>query len=269
MQGESLREELLSRAKTVKVLPTLNTIMDKAFRVLNDKNSSFGQLMDVIKYDQAISCKIVSIANSAFYSRGVPIMTLQRAMISVGFDEIKNIVTCLIFMDNILKQLKLKEEDLKALWKHSLMVAYAAKVLAGKTMLEDPEKMFTVSLLHDIGKVILYMQDPEYRQTFDEAQRAGKDVCAFERTRYGIDHQEIGYYMSMKWRFPEEFTNVIRHHHGMVGENGDPLVRTVRIVDRFCMNPEADLGVEGLILVQERENIENQIEKITELLGSL
>ena len=264
-----MREELLNKAKTVKVLPTLNTIMDKTFQVLNDKNSSFGQLMDVIKYDQAISSKIISIANSAFYSRGVPIMTLQRAMISVGFDEIKNIVTCLIFMDNILKQLKLKEEDLKALWKHSLMVAYAAKVLAGKTMTEDPEKMFTVSLLHDIGKVIFYMHDPEYRQSLDEAQREGKDVCVFEKSRYGIDHEEIGYYMSMKWRFPEEFTSVIRHHHGMVGDNGGSLVHTVRIVDRFCMNPETDLGVEGMILQQEKANIETQIERLTELLGSV
>ena len=268
MQSESLREELLHKAKTVKVLPTVTTIIDNAFRVLNDKNSSFGQLMDVIKYDQAISSKIISIANSAFYSRGVQIMTLQRAMISVGFDEIKNIVTCLIFMDNILKQLKLKEEDLRALWKHSLTVACAAKLLAGRTMTEDPEKVFTVSLLHDIGKVILYMHDPTYRPSMDEAQREGKDVCGFERNKYGVDHEEIGYYMAIKWRFPEEFTAVIRQHHRAVGENGDALIRIVRIVDRFCMNPDADLGVEGMFLVQERENIEKQIEKINELLGS-
>src|SRR5512135_611695 len=98
MQTITLREELLARAEAAKVLPTPNTVISELFRVMNDPNSSFKQLFDVVRYDQAICSKIISIANSAYYSRGSSIMNLERAMIVVGFDEIKNILTCLAFL---------------------------------------------------------------------------------------------------------------------------------------------------------------------------
>ena len=67
MTSRSLRDELLDKARTVKVLPAATTIVDKIFRLLNDQDSSFNQLMEVVGYDQAITSKIISIANSAFY----------------------------------------------------------------------------------------------------------------------------------------------------------------------------------------------------------
>jgi putative nucleotidyltransferase with HDIG domain len=269
MASRSLRDELLAEARTVKVLPAVTTIVDKIFRLLNDQDSSFNQLMEVVGYDQAITSKIISIANSAFYGRGVQIMTLKRAMISIGFDEIRSIVTCLILRDNILRHLKLNPGDLKALWMHVLSVACSAEMLAAKTGADDPEKVFTASLLHDLGKVILYMHDSAYRQALDEALQDGKDACAFERGLYGVDHEELGASLALKWRLPEEIAAVISHHHGPVGEAVDPMLRMVRIVDTFCMNSTIDLGIEGIILSRQRADIEKYVDQITELLESV
>ena len=84
--------------------------------------------------------KIISIANSAYYSRGIEIFDLQRAMLTIGFEEVQGIVTCLMFVENILKKLKLKEQDLFALWKHSIQVACSAKMLSERLLIEDPRK---------------------------------------------------------------------------------------------------------------------------------
>ena len=67
---EPLREEVLARASTTKALPTLNSVMNKLFSLMDDANSSLSQLFSIVRYDQAISSKIISIANSAYYSRG-------------------------------------------------------------------------------------------------------------------------------------------------------------------------------------------------------
>jgi putative nucleotidyltransferase with HDIG domain len=266
MQAATLREELLTRAESVKVLPTLNTIVNELFRVMNDANSSFKQLYDVVRYDQAIGSKIISIANSAYYSRGSDIVNLERAMIVVGFDEIKNIIMCLTFLKEILNRWKLSQKDLASLWTHSLMVAYAAKTLSAKTMVEDPEKVFTISVLHDLGKVLFYAYGDEYGRVEKEAKETGKDLCFLEREFFGTDHQEVGYYISAKWRFPAEFTNVIRKHHGKA-EGKIPLVDIVKLADRFVTDPRADLGPEGIILSREREWIESETRRINELLG--
>ena len=234
MRTETIREELLTKAKTLRVLPTLSTVVDRVFDVLNDKNASFRELVDIVRYDQAISSKIISIANSAYYSRGVKIMSLQRAMIVIGLEELKYIVTCLVFLEGILSKLALRDEDLMELWGHSVYVAHAAKVLSANTLVEEPEKVFTVALVHDIGKVILYMYLNDYRHLINGCNGKRKDLCEEERSRFGIDHQEIGYYMSMKWRLPAEFGKVIRYHHDniSVGEC-EALLGIIRTADQF------------------------------------
>jgi putative nucleotidyltransferase with HDIG domain len=271
MRTETIRQDLLTRAKTLKVLPTLSTVVDRLFEILNDRNASFSELVDIVRYDQAISSKIISIANSAYYSRGIKIMSLQRAMIMVGMEELKYIVTCLVFLEGILRKLRLRDEDLVTLWSHSVYVACAARVLSTNTLVEEPEKVFTLALVHDIGKVLMYMYLDDYRHLINGCNGNGKqkDLCAEERSRFGIDHQEIGYYMSMKWRFPSEFGKVIRYHHDnkCVGES-EVLLNLIRTADTFADFPDADLGMEGFILLREKERIDREAERIKMLLGS-
>ena len=153
MSTTSIRDNLMGKAASLKVIPTMSSIVDRLLDLLSlNVDCSFADLSDVIKYDQSISSKIISIANSAYYSRGVEIYSLHRAILIMGFDEVKKIVMCLLFMNNILKSLKLKGRDLTDLWKHSACVACAARTLSEKMLVEDPQKVFTVSLLHDIGK---------------------------------------------------------------------------------------------------------------------
>ncbi|HBA56020.1 MAG TPA: hypothetical protein DCZ04_16635 [Syntrophorhabdus aromaticivorans] len=261
---KNLREQLIDRIKTLQILPTLDNVAEKLLVILDDKNSSFHDLNNVIKYDQAISSKVISIANSAYYSRGVEIFSLQRAMITIGYEEVKNIVTCLLFVENILKELKLRSDLLLELWKHSVYVACAARVLAGRIFSEDPQKVFTVALLHDIGKIILYMAVEDYSELVQDTVGKGKSLNKVEMARFGTNHEELGYILSVKWRFPEEFSQVIRcHHEGAVPEKYQPLLRMVRAADRFTtasIHHNAD--PETFILLKEREGIMKEMRKI-------
>ncbi len=266
MQCSTLREDVLARAETLKVLPTLNSVIDEVLRVLSDENSSFNRLFNVVRYDQAVSSKVISIANSAYFGRGSQITNLERAMVAIGFDEIRRIVMCLVFLKEMLHEWDLSQADLAILWTHSLSVACAAKVLAAKTMAEDREKVFTVSILHDIGKVPLFMHGDPYRKLIEEAARTGTDICCLENETFGIDHQEVGQFMAVKWRFPQEFSAVIRKHHGRV-ETGEPLVDLIAKADRFVENPAADLGAEGIILRGEESLIKAETQRIGELMG--
>ena len=176
MQTLTQREDLLEKAKALKVLPTLNAIIDEVLRVLGDENSSFSRLLSIVKYDQAISSKVISIANSAYFSRGTRIVDLERAMAAIGFDEMKRIVMCLVFLKEMLHEWKLSQADITALWTHTISVACAAKILATRTMTEDREKVFTVLILHDIGKVPFYMYE-QYHTLKKEARDKRRDIA--------------------------------------------------------------------------------------------
>ena len=267
MQITDIRENLIDRATMLKVIPTVSNIVDKVLDVISLKeDSSVNDLNDVIKYDQSISSKIISIANSAYYSRGIEIFSLQRAMLVIGFEEVKKIVMCLIFMNDILKSLRLKRRNLVSLWKHSAYVACAARTLSERMLTEDPQKVFTISLLHDIGKAVMYMNVDNYDAMLKEAVLKAKDLAEAEREMFGVDHQEIGYTIGVKWHFPEEFLYAIRYHHEEGTDKYDNLLRLVRAADNFALETNADPGPEGLILLNEREAIMTEMNGIIEFL---
>lgn len=260
------REQLINRASEIKVIPTLGGVVDRVFTVLGNNNSSFNDLSDVVKYDQAISSKIISIANSAYYSRGIEIFNLQRAMLTIGFEEVRSIVSCLLLMEGMIKMLKLKEADLLALWKHSIEVAYAARILSEHLLVEDPQKVYTASLLHDIGKIVFYLAVPDYGEMLRE-MKSTADSVTVERERFGIDHQETGYIVAVKWKFPHDFARVIRRHHGDLGDNQqDGLLRLVNASDRFFTRSLNSHSKEAFILDKERNAIAFEVEKIMKFL---
>jgi len=260
------REQLINRASEIKVIPTLDGIVNRVFTVLGNNNSSFNDLSDVVRYDQAISSKIISIANSAYYSRGIEIFNLQRAMLTIGFEEVRSIVSCILLMEGIIKMLKLKEEDLLSLWKHSIEVASAARVLSERLLIEDPQKAYTASLLHDIGKIVFYLALPDYAEMLKGMKSTG-DMVAFERDQFGIDHQETGYIIAVKWKFPHDFARVIRGHHGDHSSNQqDALLRIVNASDRFSTHTLNSRSTEAFILDKERNAIALEVEKIMEFL---
>jgi putative nucleotidyltransferase with HDIG domain len=251
--AQIIREELLESADATRSLPMLSGMMNEVFRIIADPDSSFGQLHDVVKYDQAISSRIISIANSVHYSRGTQVTSLERAMVMVGFKEIERIIMCLVFMKQIMAPWKLAQEDLAVVWEHSLNVAHASRTLAIRTGVEDPEKTFAVSILHDIGKLIFYMYGDRYAELTGKARDGALDICDLERAEYGVDHQEVGHRMSIKWEFPKEFSDVILRHH-------DPSDRQVAIID---IVRHADAFMSGREdVLPERERTVLQLERI-------
>ena len=242
-------------------------IFDTVIKILNDTNSSVDDLSDVIKYDLSLSSKIVSIANSAFYSRGTEIFSLPQAIINIGFQQTKSIIVCLLFMENIRKTLKLKDEDLLAFWKHSIYVACSAKILSEKTLVEEPQKAYISSLLHDIGKIVFYAEVDNYDSIVCGADTNGNSLNKIENNAFGIDHQEIGHIIAIKWKLPEAVSCVIRYHHEQPPEEKyKHLVKIAQTADRFLLNPD-HADPESLILLKEKGSIEREIKKHMEVLN--
>jgi putative nucleotidyltransferase with HDIG domain len=266
MQNTSMKEEVADRVRTLKVLPTLRSIINELLAIITKKDASLQELFNVVKYDQAITSKILTVANSAYYSRGANVADLERAMIAIGFDEIKKIIMCVVFLKEILGAWNLSPRDLALLWVHSLSVGCAAKILNTHTASESAETVFTASILHDIGKVVFCTFGEKYYKIEEDARQRNLDICDLEREEFGLDHQSVGFFMSKKWGFPDEISKVIRNHHGPSGTPGS-LLHIIRAADTFIDRPQADAGQEGAILLGEREKIADETRRISEYLN--
>jgi HD-like signal output (HDOD) protein len=111
--------------------------------------------------------------------------------------------------------------------------------------------------------VLLYITVEDYQDLVSETHTKGKHLNKEERAIYGTDHEELGYILSVKWQFPEEFSEVIRHHHdGKVIDKHEPLLKLVRAADKFSTATAQDSDPETFILMKERDGIIQEMEKI-------
>lgn len=75
------------------------------------------------------------------------------------------------------------------------------------------EEAFIAGLLHDIGKVILNVQDrAKFIETLKLSLEQGLNSVEAERRIFGIDHTEVGNAAAEAWKLPELLVYAIAHH---------------------------------------------------------
>lgn len=262
---KSVQERLYNRAFELKIAPSLQCLIDRMIFLITDSNSSINDIYKVLNQDPGLSAKILSIANSAYYNRGYPLYNLHQALVNIGLEEVKNIILCLILMDGIRGTLKFK--DLFRFWRHSIFVATSAKILAEKTLDENPQVAYMGALLHDIGKIVFYSEIIDYEIRSKSLISDKKEIVMAEKELFGTDHQEIGYIIAKKWGLPEAITSIIKNHHNSEKGNELMLLKLIRISDIFFYCRETNGDPEKLVLIKEKENINAELKKNMELLN--
>jgi len=258
-----IRQRLLSKTYELKLAPSMQCIIDRTIETVTNPASSITDILKIIEIDPSISAKILGIANSAYYNRGTNTCDLHHALIKIGLNELKNVILCLLIVDNLLKELKIRFSDLLEFWRHSIYVAHSAKILAEKTLDYEPQKAYIVSLLHDIGKMVFYSEIDDYSKITHGVDVRERPIWETERECFGIDHQEIGYIIAKKWRLPETVCSVIGNHHNTCNSenNNRNLLKITRLVDGFFYCQDTNGSPEKLILLKEKDNIRMEVKK--------
>jgi HD-like signal output (HDOD) protein len=199
---------------SVKSLPTLPEIFHKVLVLVADEDASLKELSDLISYDQAISTRLLKVANSAYYGFMKKIATIQRAIVVLGFEEVKSL-TLGIGLFNTMKRVKGSTSlNLHNFWLHSVGCA-----LAGQNISQNAEGLeegvaFTACLLHDIGKLVLdcfFIQ--HYSQVLKMVQLKEVSLAEAETEMMGFNHADVGGWLCEKWKLPPLLSNPISFHH--------------------------------------------------------
>jgi putative nucleotidyltransferase with HDIG domain len=190
-------------------LPTLPIIAQRILTLTDDENTSTQQLAKIIASDQALTVRILSLANSAYYGHRAQISTPGHAITVIGWTMLKQVSLSVL----ICKVLGPSENRLP-FWRHSLMAANAAAATATLAKAQNADAAYIGGLLHDVGKVVLDVSLPaEYMQV---RRRVERDHCSFveaEQSIFQTDHVEVGAWMAERWQLPPELVNAIGLHH--------------------------------------------------------
>lgn len=270
LSGETLKSEML---RNIKELPPMPQTIFKAREIMANPKSSFKELGQIIEKDQAIAAKVLRFANSAYYGLRGKVTSIQLASVVLGHKTVGELIT--IAGTFRLMGEKLDGYDLGAgeLWRHSLGVACASKIIANKKNPGLANDAFTAGLIHDAGKLILGPYILERKEEFQ--QFMADDRRTFlnaEREILGFDHSQIAADVCKNWRIPQSLAVAIEYHHYPSRSQGSELAYIVHVADAIAMMTGLGLGVDGMnyqmddkaieFLVLQQKDISNIIVEI-------
>ena len=242
MNQEKAKQLIINKIKN---LPTLPDIVHKIVTLVREENTSARDLCKLISYDQAISLRLLRVANSAYYGFLSEVATVQHAIVILGFDEVKRLslgIAMFNFMKGASNATSLVIEEF---WKHCVGCSLAAGIICKKVGVKSGMPS-TSSLLHDLGKLVLdNLFSREYKIVLEKAKVEKVSTVDIEKEILGFTHTDVGLWLCGKWKLPSSLTLPIAYHHQVdeVDQENILQVSIVHLADILCK--KADIGSSG------------------------
>jgi HD-like signal output (HDOD) protein len=227
-------------------IATLPEITVKVVELVENPKSTAQDLHKVISGDPALCSRILKVVNSSFYGLPGQIGSINRAIVMLGLNAVKNIAIAASLAKLFRGGDLTSTFSAKDLWTHCNVTAAGAKIIANTMKLGLSDEAFLAGLIHDIG--IMVEMQADRAKLIEVLRRVGadskgvpaNDMLEAELAVFGATHEDFGAGLCEKWKFPKSFANVTGFHHRpmQLPADSQTLVAIVYVADRIA----ADLG---------------------------
>ena len=229
-----LIKKAIAQLTSIATLPEVTT---KIIKLVEDPKSTPAQLHAVVSHDPALVTRILKVVNSSFYGLPGQIASVERAIVMLGLNAVKNIAVGASLGQMFRGAALCGGMTAKDLWAHCVAVAVASRELAREMKVPLADEAFLAGMIHDIGILVALQVWPEAtRATCDAAQKTGRAFIEIEREMIGVDHAQLGQALAEKWQFPRSCQLVAGYHHApdKLPDGSRLLVGIVHIADVLC-----------------------------------
>jgi len=205
--------------KEISHIATLPEITVKIIELVEDPTSTAQDLNNVISNDPALCSRILKVVNSSFYGLPGQIGSINRAIVLLGLNAVKNIAIS-ASMAKLFRGGELCDKfNARDIWMHAIATGTASKMIVDKLKMGVGDEAFLAGLTHDIGMMVqmqfdrLKLVEVINQINVDADGVPDRDMCEVEREVFGADHQAFGRALCERWKFPEAFAQVTGNHH--------------------------------------------------------
>lgn len=225
--------------KAIQHIPAFPMTILKVSELLRNEDYSVDEVVNLIKYDQALAANALKMCNSVYFSARQKISTVRDAVLFLGQNNLIRVVQTAGISRFFHKTgISGYTARVNELWEHAVAVAIMSQILARKIMKSENEKLYLAALLHDVGKMVM----GEYvYESFDKIMSlvvTGKySFLEAEKEIIGIDHAAVGGKIATYWNFPEEMVFAIEYHHrpDLLEKNTHKIAWLVYLADQICL----------------------------------
>jgi len=246
----NIKQRIESVISNLEQLPSIPEVASKIISMVNNPDISFKKVAEEISKDQAMTANILKLCNSAFFSKGKEITSIEKAIVTIGLKEVKDIVIVLVTKPVLEKPIIGYDLGKGDLWLQGLVVATLSKKIAlNKKRKDIADVVFTGGLIHNVGKVVLalFVQNT-YKDIIELVEKNNITFNEGEKEIMGFDHHQVGERILDKWKFPPVLKSIVRYYsepeNAPVEHRYD--VSIVHIANVISLMAGIGLGSDGL-----------------------
>jgi len=208
------RDKIINSAvNDISHIATLPEITVRIIELVEDPESTAHDLHLVIANDPALSARVLKVVNSAFYALPGQIGSINRAIVLLGLNAVKNIAIAASLAKLFRGGRLCPSMAARDLWQNAIGVAAGVKLLGERVSLGLPDEAFLAGLIHDIGVMVqMQARRPKLLQVVDRVEK-GETFRSAEIKIFGVTHEHFGMALCEKWKFPTFLQHVAGFHH--------------------------------------------------------
>ncbi len=218
-------------------MPALSSTVKTLEQLAKDDVSSLAILGRSVMHDNALTSRILKVANSAIYNKGIShVTTVSRAAVVLGFDTIRNICITAKLLSSLLENKGLSEpvyHRLLTLMARAFQAAMLAKMMLRDHDEELQEEVFIAALLYHLGESAFWSMGGETTERLDARlnQVDAKEASAVVREVLGTSFTQLSMGIAKNWGLGEV----------LVKSLSNPNERTPEIRSIFLANKISEL----------------------------
>lgn len=236
------REAVVAHAiQEISHIATLPEITLKIIDLVEDPTSTAQDLHQVITNDPALCSRILKVVNSSFYGLPGQIGSINRAIVLLGLNAVKNIAIA-TSLTKLFRAGELSPNfSARDLWTNATCLAAGSKLIADRAGIGLADEAFLAGLLANIG-IMVEMQTHRDNliQVVEKCTESGSPMRELEEEIIGATHEYFGRALCEKWKFPKSFSFVtgFRHHPIDLPPENRMLACVVHVADRMARKLE-------------------------------
>jgi HD-like signal output (HDOD) protein len=217
--------------------PLLPAVALELVQLSSDPTTPMSKVRALVESDPFIAAKVLRLAQSAMYTRGAPVGSLDEAMARLGLRTLSDLFLQAAMTARVFR-CKGYEEPMEALRKHSVVCAHLARSVCRITGFPD-EYAYMCGLLHDVGIAAGILVLGEVRR--DAKPPAYDDI----RASIEVVHEHASAALGKAWELPVDVQLVLRHHHHFeIQGRVHPLAAAVCLADWIAAEVKVAAGGE-------------------------
>ena len=185
-------------------LPVLPEVATRVLEMTSDIDCDPRELVELIRRDQSMATHLMRVANSARYSSGVELSSVQQAIARLGLICVREL-TVLIACETRIFDVAGFEKQVRQSFRRSLTVAAYTQELA-RIRRHNVEEAFMAGLMHDVGRPVLLQALSDARKIHELKDPDDVLLQLADRHRVSMAAELIE-----SWQLPVRLADAVRN----------------------------------------------------------